>query len=190
MPSNNSIDLSSFKLVEPLDTQEKPVREELSQGRLKSLLHYDPDTGVFTWKVSPSSRVRPGDRAGSKNGRGYIRIMIDTKHYMTHRLAWLYVYGVWPVDKIDHINGDSLDNRICNLREATQAENMQNITVSASNTTGYLGVSPVMSKYRAQIRVNCTALYLGLFDTPEQAHQAYLAAKAKFHKFQPTPRAK
>ena len=189
MPSDLTIDLAQFKIVEPVNTQEKPVREELSQSRLRSLLHYDPSTGVFTRRVSTNNRVKPGDIAGSKDMAGYSKIMVNNKLYKAHRLAWFYVHGAWPCRELDHINGDRSDNRLCNLREATSAENKQNIKARADNKVGYLGVSPYRSKYQARIRVDGTQIYLGNFDTPEQAHQAYLAAKAKLHKFQPTPRA-
>lgn len=190
MPSNCTLDLSSFKLVEPLDTKEKPVREELSQSRLKELLHYNPKTGVFTRRIATSRRVKSGDIAGSKNGDGYILIMVDSKRHLAHRLAWLYMHGVWPTDQIDHINGDRADNRRCNLREATRAENAQNTIARPNNKVGYLGVTKDRSKYKAQIGVDGAIINLGLFATPEQAHQAYLSAKAKFHNFQPIPRAK
>lgn len=189
MPSNHTIDLSQFKLVESIDTQEESMRKELSQSRLKSLLHYDPDTGVFIRRISTSSRVKPGDIDGSKNGDGYILIMVDSKRHLAHRLAWLYMHGVWPTDQIDHINGDRADNRRCNLREATRAENAQNTIARPNNKVGYLGVTKDRSKYKAQIGVDGAIINIGLFATPEQAHQAYLAAKAKLHKFQPTPRA-
>ena len=189
MPSNHTIDLSQFKLVESIDTQEESMRKELSQSRLRSLLHYDPSTGVFTWKVAPTKSVKPGSVAGSKHGDGYIQMKVATKSCMAHRLAWFYIYGVWPREQIDHINGDRADNRLCNLREATNAENSQNIKARTNNTTGYLGVTLYKSKYKAQIKVEGTNVHLGYYATPEQAHQAYLAAKAKLHKFQPTPRA-
>lgn len=163
--------------------------KKISQGRLKELLHYDPDTGVFTWKIATSNRVKPGNIAGSKGPDGYIRIMVDSRLYLAHRLAWVYLYGVWPDKELDHINGKRSDNWRSNLREATRAENRQNSIVRPDNTVGFLGVSPDRSKYRAQIGVDGAIIKLGRFDTPEQAHQAYLAAKAKFHKFQPTPRA-
>lgn len=97
----------------------------LTQDRLRELLHYDPDTGVFT-NIKPRHRVKVGDIAGSNSGKGYLQIQIDQKRYSAHRLAWLYTYGRFPEEFIDHINGNPSDNRIVNLREVTQRENLQN----------------------------------------------------------------
>ena len=84
---------------------------------MKDLLNYDPDTGDFTWKVSTSNRVRVGQVAGTLRHDGYIRIKVNGKLYLAHRLAWFFVYGVWPVEFLDHIDQDKSNNRINNLRE-------------------------------------------------------------------------
>lgn len=97
----------------------------LTQDRLKELLHYDEDTGMFTWIVSTARCVKVGDIAGSKNGKGYLHIMVDKRIYLAHRLAFLYVHGRFP-EFTDHINWIRDDNRISNLREVTQQENNQN----------------------------------------------------------------
>ena len=86
--------------------------KSLTAERLREVLDYDPDTGVFTRKVRTASSVKVGDVAGSLNGKGYIRIRVDGRLYFAHRLAWLYVHGEWPVDQVDHINGIKNDNRI------------------------------------------------------------------------------
>lgn len=166
------------------------MNSQLTQSRLKELLHYNPDTGLFTWKVSLSKRVKVGDIAGTVKNPGYLRIRIDGKPYYAHRLAWLYVYGAWPKDQIDHINGERTDNRICNLREATNAENQQNRKKQINNVSGYPGVywNKSGQKWQARIKINSKTKYLGLFETPEAGHHAYLAAKAELHKFQPIPR--
>lgn len=98
----------------------------LTQERLREFLHYDPESGAFWWKVPSSIRAR-GERAGSLAGAsGYRRISIKKKSYAAHRLAWLYIYGTWPTNEIDHINGVRDDNRIKNLRDVSGAENLAN----------------------------------------------------------------
>ncbi|MCK9994454.1 MAG: hypothetical protein Dbin4_02974, partial [Alphaproteobacteria bacterium] len=99
---------------------------ELTQSRLKELLHYDPDTGVFTRRVQTSSNARVGDVAGCLHPEGYRHIQIDGKRYAAHRLAWLYMTGEWPTNQLDHLNGVRDDNRWGNLREATHGQNQQN----------------------------------------------------------------
>lgn len=161
----------------------------LTQMRLKELLLYDPETGVFTWLSKPNRSIRMGDVAGCM-ASGYRQIKIDGRLYRAHRLAWLYVHGKWPADQIDHINGVRDDNRIVNLREATQSQNQQNRTANANNTSGFPGVcwSKQKRKWRSQIKLASRNKYLGIFDTPVAAHAAYLAAKAELHTFQPITR--
>lgn len=163
---------------------------ELTQSRLKELLHYDPDTGVFTRRVQTSSRAMIGDVAGSLLPDGYRRIMIDGGKHRAHRLAWLYMTGEWPTNQLDHMNGVRDDNRIANLREATNAENKQNREISKNNRSGFMGVSwhKHTRKWVAHIQIAGSKKHLGLFTTPEAAHAAYLAAKADLHPFQPVPR--
>lgn len=162
----------------------------LSQSRLRQLFRYDDTTGGLYW-VSPTSRaVREGQRAGRELNTGYRQVMVDGRRYLEHRLVWVWHYGAHPQEEIDHINGRRSDNRVENLREATKAENQQNIAgARRSNATGLLGVSyHAGRRWRAQIRVSGVKHYLGLFPSPEQAHQAYLEAKAQLHRFQPVPR--
>ena len=163
----------------------------LTQSRLKQLLHYDPETGVFTWRVSPCNRVRTVSVAGSLGMKGYRRIRIDRSNYFAHRLAWLYMHGQFPCDKTDHINGVKDDNRIANLRAATDAQNSQNRAKQSNNTSGIPGVywSSKNKKWCAMIGINRRRKYIGYFDDPEAAHAAYLAAKAELHTFNPTVRA-
>jgi hypothetical protein len=165
----------------------KPV---LTASRLKDLIHYNPGTGIFTWKVIKSRSANIGSVAGGVNFKGYITIGIDGKRYTAHRLAFLFMNGEFPSDEVDHANGIRIDNRWSNLREATGSENQQNHKINCNNTSGYLGVCKFTgtNRWLAQIAVNGRNKYLGLFDTPKAAHAAYLAAKAKLHKFQPVPR--
>ena len=116
---------------------------KLTQSELKELLHYDPDTGVFTWKVQKSHKL-PGSLAGSrfKDCRKYYwRIGINGKSHQAHRLAWLYVYGEFPKGVIDHIDHDSLNNRVSNLRDVDMSINLKNAKLYSNNHTGINGVT-------------------------------------------------
>ena len=162
----------------------------LTAERLRELLHYDPETGVFTWRVANGRRVQVGTDAGYIDHQGYRRIRIDYALYRGHRLAWLHVHGEWPVDQIDHVNGARDDNRIANLRECTCAENQQNRSVHVVNTSGYPGVSrhKQSGKWVAHISLHSRRKYLGIFTSPEAAAEAYRIAKAKYHTFNPETR--
>ena len=118
----------------------------LTQEQVKELFDYDPETGDLVWRVKRGTHGVAGKIAGGlDHHHGYFRIRIDGKLYRTHRIIWLYVYGAWPVNDIDHVNGLRHDNRICNLREATRAENMQNQrNPRVDNKSSYLGVSRKM----------------------------------------------
>jgi hypothetical protein len=167
------------------------TREDLSQSRLKEVLSYCPDTGVFTWiKPKPQKCYMVGRVAGCVSHQGYVLIRVGGVLRQAHRLAWLYVYGAWPEDEVDHANGNRADNRISNLRGCSRSENTQNIATPRNNTTGRLGVTwnVERNKYIAQIAINRVHKSLGGFDDPDEAHKAYLAAKSQLHTFQPTPR--
>ncbi|HEX6827287.1 MAG TPA: HNH endonuclease [Nitrospiraceae bacterium] len=159
----------------------------LTQERLKELLHYDPDTGIFTWIVQRNGKGNIWNTAGCLYPSGYWYITLCRRQYRAHRLAWFYMTGMWPINEIDHINRDRLDNRFSNLRLATRSENNQNI-ISPKNNNKY-GL-PGIKRHRinswiATIRVNGKRHYIGCYGTPERAHSAYLEAKAKLHPFAP-----
>lgn len=150
----------------------------LTQERLKALLHYDPEAGLFTRLVSRSGpKSKAGDVAGCDNGQGYIRIYVDGKPYKAHRLAWFYMTGEW-VDEVDHRNTVRSDNRWANLREATRGQNRTNCAAYRNNTSGHKGVSLYRrtGKWTAQIQKRGQKHFLGYFDTPEAAHEAYAKA--------------
>lgn len=178
-----------FGVTVNLSSSGKPAAP-LTAERIREILHYDPDTGVFTWRVPKGKRVKAGSVAGSMESDGYVRIKIDDRKYRSHRLAWLYVNGCWPIDQLDHINGSRSDNRIANLREATNSENQQNRAMPANNTSGFTGASfdRVAGRWKARIRVGGKLCHLGYFSTASEAHAAYLSAKARFHAFNPTVR--
>ena len=156
---------------------------ELTQKYLRETLHYDPETGVFTWRVPPARNVKNGSVAGCLTSHGYIQIGVKNRLYAAHRLAWLYVYGKWPTNLIDHINGVRSDNRITNLREATSAENQYNILKEKNNTSGVKGVtwSKQHKKWRAQCRVNGKNHRLGLFADICEAEQVVKQFREQHH---------
>lgn len=154
----------------------------LTAARVREVLHYDPITGVFVWRVTLSKRAVAGTAAGRPQKSGYGAISVDHHLMPAHRLAWLYVTGEIPSGQIDHIDGVRSNNRFANLRLASQAINSQNLhRAKASNRTGLLGVAPNRRGFMAQITVNRKCRHLGTFKTPEEAHQAYLEAKRKLH---------
>ena len=112
----------------------------LTQRRLKEVVEYNSDTGVFT-RLSNASQVKAGSVAGGQDGKGYTRFSVDGKSYLAHRLAWLYVNGAFPIDQIDHLNHDRLDNRIANLRCVTHKENGKNQSLCKNNSSGVTGVN-------------------------------------------------
>jgi hypothetical protein len=151
----------------------------MTQTRLKELLHYSPETGVFTWLVN-RKRGKAGCPAGHIEPNGYLSIGIDGERYGAHRLAWLYVHGSLPKQEIDHINRFRADNKIENLRESTPAENIYNRGVSRKNTSGYKGVTRSLKRWMALIKVAGKSIYLGTYTTKQEAAQAYNAAARKY----------
>lgn len=154
---------------------------KIDAERLRELMHYDPESGVFTWCVSTSHRVRASDVAGHIAGGGYRYIGIDGRTYRAHRLAWLYMAGEWPPHEIDHKDRDPSNNRLCNLRAATRSQNIANCSVRSDNTSGIKGVSwcKVKRKWRASIQVGQKPLHLGYRGTKEDAAALYATAAAK-----------
>src|SRR6266571_1983400 len=133
----------------------------ITQERLKELLHYDPETGVFTWLVRMSQRVMPGDIAGGRSHE-YLTIKIFGKTYKAHRLAWLYVYGDLP-SRVDHRDGQGSHNWIENLRPCTQVQNVANSRVKSNNVSGLKGVRRRKGcrNWEARICVGRRSIHLG-----------------------------
>jgi len=161
------------------------AKMNLTAERLREILDYDPETGLFTRTdaVIKGHSYKKGDKAGYLCTTGYIKHSIHGGYYMAHRLVWLHVYGKWPTNIIDHINGNPSDNRLCNLREVTVSQNAQNQKkAQIDNTTGFLGViKSGKHRYKAVININGKYCHLGTFDTPEIAHNEYIHAKRKYH---------
>ena len=149
---------------------------------INKYLRYYPDTGLFTWRISPNQGILPGSVAGSLTKDGYVEIRFKRKKYKAHRLAWFVTYKKWPVGHIDHINGVKKDNRLVNLRDSNYTENQANRGKQLNNTSGYKGVykHSKSNKWEAKIGVSGRSKYLGLFDTPEEAHEAYKKAAKNF----------
>lgn len=152
----------------------------LTSERLRQLVHYDPETGIFTRKEDRGGH-KAGEVMGSVSHRGYMKIGVDMRRYYAHRLAWLYMHGEMP-KVVDHINGNTLDNRIANLRNVSQAENLQNITrPSRNSTSGMLGVYKKRRKWASALSLNNRTVRLGYFETKEAAYAAYVEAKRRLH---------
>jgi len=162
---------------------------EVTAEVVRDLLDYNPETGVFTWKVRDRKHFK-SDRAwkiinsrDSGKPAGYIHKhtgyryigIFEKRKYLAHRLAWLYVYGEWPQNQIDHINRIRDDNRIENLRDVTGSQNMMNGSKQSSTTSQYKGVSwdEQRNKWRAYIYINDKLKYLGLFTIEEEAARTY-----------------
>lgn len=156
---------------------------EVTPARLRSVLNYDLETGVWTWQSTLSARRVAGSAAGTTNDQGYRIISVDGRDYRAHRLAWLYVTGAWPTEQIDHINGIRGDNRWCNLRAATEQQNKANTRVSKSSRSGVKGVfwSERRRKWFAKINPDRKQVHLGYFDRIEDAAAAYAAGARRFY---------
>lgn len=156
--------------------------------QLRSLLRYEPGTGIFTWLVNRPAGVKAGSKAGALDRKGYVRIKVLGKLYWAHRLAWLYMTGSMPPNFIDHIDGRPDNNVWGNLRLATNSQNQACRTKWNNRTSGIRGVTwhKKIGKWQAQIRVNGHNKYLGVFPTKEDAASAYQsAARTYFGEFAP-----
>ncbi|WP_417625169.1 HNH endonuclease signature motif containing protein [Paremcibacter congregatus] len=163
---------------------------EVTQKHLKEIMNYNKSTGDFVWLKS-RGRISKGQKAGCVGDKGYLLIRVDGALHRAHRLAWLFVTGKMPDRQIDHINGDKLDNRWGNLREADNGRNSANASVHSSNTSGYKGVSwrPDLGKYHAYGNKDGKRITLGFFSKAKDAAKAYDAhAKMEYGKFARTNR--
>ena len=140
----------------------------LTQDRLISLLRYDEERGLFFWRKS-KGRAREGAQAGAVDTYGYVVVRVDGILYKAHRLAWLYVHGRWPDGLLDHINRNKSDNRITNLREASQSENMHNANWKSKSGVPGVRWRGERNRWVAQIRVGYVTHVLGSFKTKEEA---------------------
>ena len=161
-------------------------KRTLAQSRLKELMHYDMNTGVFTWINPPKQHAELlGKTAGTltpSKGKAYVCIGIDSVIFRAHRLAWLYVYGKMPDNNIDHMNGIETDNRICNLRDADQTANNQNHNKKAKKSGYPIGVRRARGgKWQARITANGKIIHVGTYATQEDASAAYQLKRIELH---------
>lgn len=166
------------------------LRGPLTSSRLRELIHYDDESGAFTWRVFRGGRGRSvaGSRAGTLHKvSGYRRICVEREKHYEHRLAFLYMTDAWPQVEVDHRDGKRANNRWKNLRGCTVAENAQNKPATGRGASKLVGASRVKGecKWSAYITASRVRKFLGYFTTPEDAHAAYLTAKSTLHKFQP-----
>jgi hypothetical protein len=158
--------------------------DALTVERLREVLDYNPETGIFIWKIATHGHFA-GGIAGTLT-HGYVAIRIDGIKHSAHRLAWLHSHGSWPPCLIDHKNLNRSDNRLENLRLATNSSNKANRFMPANNSTGFKGVSfsKSMKLWQASICRNYKQMHLGFFESAEEAHAAYSeAAKRLFGEF-------
>ncbi|MEI5680503.1 MULTISPECIES: HNH endonuclease [unclassified Mesorhizobium] len=155
---------------------------KLTLERLKQVVHYDRETGIFT-RLEDHWRSPAGLEAGYLRPDGYRTITVDGERHLGHRLAWFYVTGAWPADQIDHMDRNRGNNRFANLREVTIAENGLNRSSRAGSSSRYPGVKfrKDRGRWTARISLNFKHYNLGCFDTEEQAYAAYRAAKINLH---------
>ncbi len=153
----------------------------LTAEKARKLWYYNPDTGEFVNKVNRSRNAGKGKLAGYIHPTGYKFIKFKYKAFSAHRLAWLIMTGKWPTN-IDHINGNPSDNRWNNLRECTAAQNAHNSKIRKNNNSGFKGVCWHKSKkWHVRIGINNKRIYIGLFDTKEEAYEAYIKASKQYH---------
>jgi len=160
------------------------MSEKITQEYLKSILDYDPETGVFRWKERGKMRGpnRVGQFAGSLTVRGYVKIKIDRKLYLAHRLAWLYMTNKWPVT-IDQIDNETSNNKFSNLRDASHEENQCNRGKMKNNKCGYKGVYKLnnVNRWRSRIKRGNQYIDCGTHKTPEEAYNAYCQKAKELH---------
>jgi hypothetical protein len=173
------------------------VSAPLSPAQLRLLLHYDPNTGVLTWrsrneglfadaKHSAARKCKAwnsrmaGREAFTAVGHGYLKGSILNRRYAAHRVAWAIVHGVWPSGQIDHINGNRADNRLCNLRDTDSATNGKNQRLGVNNKSGVNGVHFDRNRWVARIKVAGKVKHLGRFENFEDAVAARREADRRF----------
>jgi hypothetical protein len=172
-------------------------KQELTQWLIKELIHYDPKTGVFTWRYRDIKHFKSkrafkswntkyaGSIAGSfrydGSGKTYIKIGFFSKVYDAHRLAYLYMEGIWPV-QIDHQDGNGTNNRWVNIKNSNNKDNRKNHRKRLNNTSGFNGVYFIKqsNKWKAEIKVNDCYEYLGQFSNIDDAISARKAANIRY----------
>lgn len=152
---------------------------KLTQARLKEVLYYNPDEGIFIRRINTSNTFKGDVAGGPSDSKGYCRISIEGQRYLSHRIAWLYIHGYFPEHDIDHINRDKQDNRLVNLREVTRAANLRNAGNPKDNTSGVKGVRwfSRTNKWIAQLTIERNPIHLGYHEDLLEAACHRLAAE-------------
>ena len=135
----------------------------------REIWNFNPDTGVFTWKIKPAKRVQIGDAAGSLDGEGYVLLAYKRRRYRAHRIAWLWFHGSLPVGEIDHINHRRSDNRIANLRDVSRKQNAENTSVRRKGAVRGVYWFAKTSKWVAHIKHKGKQMNLGYYHKHEDA---------------------
>ena len=159
------------------------LKPDFTIDRLRELISYDPIIGDMFWKTQHTNRIVVGQKINGKMKLGHLRVGINRKRYLAHRIAWFHYYGKWPTKNLDHKDGNAGNNAIDNLRECTQAQNLWNRNVQCNNLVSLKGVSRDNRRgtWFSRICVKGKIHFLGKFNTPEEAHQAYIKAAKKLH---------
>jgi len=158
------------------------MNKHITIDQALSLFNYDPQTGCIYWKALGKGRIKKRE-AGTQEKSGYRGILIYGKRIRSHILAWALYHKKWPKDQIDHINGVKTDNRIENLREATNSQNGKNLPIKSNNNSGCPGVcfDKTNKKWRATIKVDHKQISLGRFEDFEKAVSARKNAEIKYY---------
>lgn len=155
----------------------------MTPNQVKETWDFNPETGEVRWKIHPSKKIRAGSIAGSDDGRGYWKVRFRKRNYYLHILMWVAVYGRWPTNDIDHVNGTKSDIRIINLREATRAQNVASKPVRRDSLTGRKGVT--LDKrdgyYYPYVDFGGKRRSLGRFTNLDDAHAARLTEEKKLY---------
>lgn len=152
----------------------------ISHQHLLEVLDYDSISGVFTWKIPTARKIKIGMVAGTKNINGYYTVCIYNTVYYLHILAWFYIHAEWPNSQLDHKDRDKTNNRITNLRLASNKENSRNTVVHCDNLHGYKGVATNRKKFSAKIYIDGKNKHLGSYATAKEAAQVYDQAAIEY----------
>jgi hypothetical protein len=161
----------------------KGIFNVITQSELKEVLSYDKETGLFTWIKKLGVRTIIGDVISAINNSGYIHVQINKKKYLGHRLVWLYEFGEFPIEFIDHVDGNRANNRLSNLREASNSQNMMNRKVNTNSKLKTKGVCfhKKLNKFQVACQKNGKRIFLGTFDNLVDAKNAYISFAMKAH---------
>jgi len=150
----------------------------ITQAELQSIYNYNKLTGNFTRLKKGKFPI--GSIVGTVNKKGYIRLHIKGRAYLAHRLAWLYEYGKFPNDCIDHIDGNKKNNKMCNLRDVCIADNQKNQPLHTRNKSGTAGVIWERNRWKVGIGVNGKTKFIGTYINKEDAIEARLSAEVLY----------